>query len=59
MTLTSTDSLCRKFHRLYCDDRVMRGLAPYWTGGDYDKLDDTARADVKRTVGFVLESLNE
>lgn len=51
--------ICAEVHKAYCDERIRQGKEPYWTGGDYNKLDETAKDYDRVTVKAVLTCLSK
>lgn len=44
-------------HRAYCANVLARTGEPYWTGGDYAKLDEQTKEIDRATVRAVLDTL--
>ena len=53
------EPICEKVHKAYCDNYLKRHGKPYWTNGDYNKLDEEAKDIDRATVRAVLEALND
>ena len=41
-------------HKAYCENYLKRTGKPYWTGGDYSKLDEKTKGIDRATVRAVL-----
>lgn len=50
--------ICEAVHKAYCDERVRQGKEPYWTGGDYNKLDEATKDYDRATVRAVLKAIS-
>jgi len=48
------ENICEAVHKAYCEERVRQGREPYWTGGDYSKLDEANKDYDRVTVQAVL-----
>lgn len=44
-------------HKAYCEERTRQGKEPYWTHGDYSKLDEATKDYDRATVRAVLKAL--
>ena len=51
------EAVCETVHKAYCDERVRQGREPYWTGGDYSKLNEAAKDYDRATVQAVLGAI--
>ena len=51
--------LSREVHKAYCDERIRQGKPPYYTGGDYNKLDEETKDFDRATVRAVLRALGK
>lgn len=45
-------------HLAYCTERLKQGKERYWTGGDYDKLDDATKEYDRVTIRAVLKEID-
>lgn len=52
------EQLAAAVHRAYCEDYKKRKGEDYWTGGDYEKLDEETKEIDRATVRAVLKELN-
>ena len=59
MEAEQLEFICEKVHQAYCVERIRQGKPPYWTGGDYSKLDDNAKELDRATVRAVIEALGQ
>lgn len=46
-------------HKAYCAERIRQGKEPYWTGGDYSKLDEATKEYDRATVRAILALLKK
>jgi hypothetical protein len=51
--------IAEKVHKAYCDNYKQRKDEPYWTNGDYSKLDDETKEIDRATVRAVLKAIKE
>lgn len=51
------EKLAEAVHKAYCAQRIKEGKEPYWTGGDYSKLDEATKDYDRATVRAVLRAL--
>ena len=51
------EPICEAVHKAYCDERIRQGEEPYWTNGDYNKLDDATKEYDRVTVRAVLQAI--
>ena len=51
------EELCAVVHKAYCDERLKQDKTPYWTGGDYNKLDEPTKDFDRVTVRAILSYL--
>ena len=51
------EMLAEEVHKDYCRDYEMRNGKPYWTGGDYSKLDEATKDIDRVTVRAVLDAI--
>lgn len=49
------EGLAESVHRAYCANYLARTGAPYWTNGDYSRLDDETKEIDRATVRAVLD----
>lgn len=52
------ETICAIVHKAYCDTRIKQGKEPYWTGGDYNKLDEATKDLDRATVDAVLKAIH-
>ena len=52
------ESLAEVVHKAYCEQIIKDGKEPYWTGGDYGKLNEATKEYDRVTVRAVLKSLS-
>ena len=50
--------ICEAVHKAYCDERLKQHRETYWTGGDYNKLDEATKDYDRETVKAVLKAIN-
>ena len=48
------ETICAEVHKAYCEERIRQGKKPYWTGGDYGKLDEATKDYDRAAVHAVL-----
>lgn len=53
------EKLSAAVHRAYCANYQKRKGEPYWTKGDYNLLDETAKEIDRETTRAVLAELNQ
>ena len=51
------EEISAKVHQAYCEDYKKRNDKPYWTNGDYSKLDDSTKEIDRKTVRAVASAL--
>ena len=51
------EEIAEAVHKAYCAERIRQGKEPYWTGGDYSKLDEPTKDYDRATVRAVLAEL--
>lgn len=51
--------LAEAVHKAYCAERIRQGKKPYWTDGDYSKLDEPTKDYDRATVRAVLTLLKK
>lgn len=49
------EPICETVHQAYCNERIRQGKEPYWTNGDYSKLDEPTKDYDRATVRAVLK----
>lgn len=57
MNSIDIESVCEMVHKAYCEERIRQGREPYWTGGDYSKLDEATKDYDRVTVRAVLKAI--
>lgn len=57
MEFTQTEKLAAEVHALYCDQYLIDHGEPYWTGGDYSKLDEHAKQYDRNIALWLLVGL--
>ena len=53
------ENLAARVHKAYCDNYELRHGKPYWTEGDYDKLDEETKEIDRITVRTVIKGITE
>jgi len=53
------ESLAAEVHKVYCDQRIKNGQEPYWTNGDYSKLDEPTKEYDRAMARWYLNKLGE
>jgi len=53
------EALAAAVHRAYCENYEARKGEPYWTGGDYERLDDETKEIDRATVRAILAALTQ
>lgn len=51
------EPICAAVHKAYCEERIRQGKEPYWTNGDYNKLDEATKDYDRATVFAVLKAI--
>ena len=51
------EKLSEEIHKLYCDQYLLDNKKPYWTNGDYSKLDERTKEYDRNIARWHLESL--
>ena len=46
--------LAARVHKAYCEEYERQNGQPHWTGGDYDKLDESAKEFDRVTVRAII-----
>jgi len=54
---SNLEVICENVHKAYCQYQIDNGKEPYWTGGDYSKLDEKAKEIDRYTVLAVLNTI--
>lgn len=57
ITKEEIEAICAKVHLAYCSERLRQGNEPYWTRGDYEKLDENTKEYDRVTVRAVLNCI--
>lgn len=55
--MTIVEQLARIVHKAYCKEYERQKGEPYWTDGDYDKLDEATKEFDRVTVRAVLDEI--
>ena len=50
--------ICEVVHKAYCKERIKQGRDPYWTDGDYSKLDEATKDYDRVIVKAVLAAIH-
>ena len=53
------EAISEAVHKAYCNERIRQGREPYWTGGDYSKLDEATKDYDRATVRAVLKAIGK
>lgn len=46
-------------HQIYCDQYLKDHQVPYWTGGDYSKLDEKTKEYDRNIARFIMSDREE
>ena len=49
------ENLSEKIHKLYCKQYLKDNGKPYWTNGDYSKLDEKTKEYDRNIARFILQ----
>ena len=49
------EKLSEQIHKLYCYQYLLDNKKPYWTNGDYSKLDERTKEYDRNIAYFILE----
>lgn len=55
--MENIEPICEAVHKAYCEERIRQEREPYWTGGDYSKLDEATKDYDRKTVIAVLSAV--
>lgn len=58
-TTQFVETLASMVHKAYCKEYKRQKGKPYWTKGDYDKLDDNIKEFDRVTVHTVLNAIGQ
>lgn len=58
MTAKKIEKLSEKIHKLYCDQYLKNNHEPYWTKGDYDRLNEETKEYDRNIARFINEHTN-
>ncbi len=50
------EQLSEKIHKLYCEQYEKDNGKPYWTNGDYSKLDEKTKEYDRNIARFILNN---
>ena len=53
------EEICEAVHKAYCNELLRQGKEPYWTEGDYNKLDELTKDFDRATVKAVLHCVRQ
>lgn len=56
--IVDIETICKAVHKAYCEERIRQKKEPYWTGGDYSKLDEATKDYDRAIVRAVLQAVN-
>lgn len=59
MTKYKVERLAEQVHKAYCDNYEKRTGEPYWTEGDYSKLDEESKEIDRVTALAVVKALRK
>ncbi|KKN24448.1 hypothetical protein LCGC14_0894730 [marine sediment metagenome] len=52
---TEIEKLSEEIHKLYCEQYLKDNRKPYWTNGDYSKLDERTKEYDRNIAKFIIK----